>query len=325
MMRALLIQYFCFFSFIISFGQSLAPANADTLLRHHFADSNFIIIDVCTDGAYASAHLQNAIHHYVYSASFSSDLDAMDKSKLYLLTCSSGAMSASAMGTMATKSFSKVYDISGGVSNWTGTGHKVTTSTVKSVIRFKATPEFSDLLNLTASPVIIDLRNDTSFQRNHLNNAQHIDTAKNKIESVFTDKTKTYFIYGNAVNGHDTTILYKNLYQNGYQQVYVLKDGLQSWIDAKLPYYEYSGPIDTTSSMKVNEISFITIAKEDVLIIIPDFPGEAQYSIFSTDSRLISSGRISGETSIPLAGIAHGPYVLNIRTKGSSVSKILFL
>ncbi len=304
-----------------SFGQSLTPNNVDTLLKQHFADSNLVIIDVCTDAVYASGHLQNAIHRDLYLSTFNTDLNTMSKSKIYLLTCISGNRSSTAMATMKTKGFSHVYDISEGITNWTNSGYKVTSSIAKSEIRFMSVQDFSNQLNLSVLPIIIDLRTNSLFVTKHLMNAQNMDVSKTKIEATFTDKSKKYFIYGESVTGVDSLLFY-NLYLNGYQNVCILKDGFSAWEAANYPIVE-----DTAiTAIPVNSIlSFKTFIDESTLVIIPDFSCEAQYSIFSTDSRLIAIGKITGETIVSTGNIPHGIYIINIKTKTNSLSKLLYL
>ena len=303
-------------------AQSLTPANADTLIRHHFADSSFIIMDVCTDANYASRHLQNAVHHYVYSATFASDLDAMNKSKRYLLTCTSGSMSLTAMSTMNTKGFLHYNDISGGVTNWVSAGFRVTTSTEMSIIRFLTAAEFSARLSGAVSPVIIDLRSDSLFQHKRLVNSVNTDTAKNKIETTFPDKTRPYFIYGNTLTAHDTTVLY-SMYLNGYRNVYFLKSGFAGWQSASLPVDSSS---DNHSSLKPGIMpAFSVISYGESILVIPDFTGPANYYLISADGRIVSEGRISGETYIQVGYIPHGIYILRLISEKGNESKALML
>lgn len=64
---------------IASKAKSLSPAQMDTLLRHHFINSNLVNIDVCTDVVYSGGHIQNANHRDLYNSTYTSDMNTLEE------------------------------------------------------------------------------------------------------------------------------------------------------------------------------------------------------------------------------------------------------
>ena len=309
---------------IISQSQSLSPAQIDTLLRHHFADSNLVIIDVCTDAVYAAGHLQNAVHRDLYLSTLSSDFDKMDKSKLYVLHCISGGRSASAMATMKVKGFSRVYDIKGGITSWRNLGYPLSTDTKQSTVRFCNASEFKAKIaaSNTKTTYIIDLRTDSLFARKHLYGAVNIDTNKVSLSTVMTDTTKEYFIYGNPVSKTDSSFLYAK-YLAKYRNISVLKAGFDSWTKAGYLYYEKADSPTVAKTLIPYEQLFTIKQSKSAVFIIPIQERYAHYSLYSLSAILVKEGIIEGETAIAIDQLPQGLYILRIQSKTDNTSTII--
>jgi len=297
---------------LASNAQSLSPVQMDTLLRHHFADSNLVIIDVCTDLVYSQGHIQNAIHRDLFKSTFTSDLDTMDTTKLYVLHCISGGRSATAMSTMKSKGFTRVYDISGGITNWRNSGYPLSTTTSKSTIRFCSATEFKSKLSKTTSPIIIDLRADSLFEKKHIVDAKNIDTSLAKLSGLMTDTTASYFIYGESVSSIDSNILYVN-YLAKYRNISILKFGFDSWITAGFPIYEkVDTPKVSTTIIDENKPFHITQTDNKIAIVsTKEIP--ATYSLFSIDGLLLFEGNIQSETVVSTESFPKGIYILSLK------------
>ena len=296
----------------------------DTLLRHHFADSNLVIIDVCTNTVFAAGHLQNAVHRDLYLSTLSSDFDKMDKSKLYVLHCISGGRSASAMATMTVKGFSRVYDIKGGITSWRNLGYPLSIDTKQSTIRFCDAPEFHT--KITASnaktPYIIDLRADSLFAKTHLYGAINIDTNTVSLSTVMSDTTKEYFIYGNHVSKTDSTFLYTK-YLAKYQNISVLKTGFDSWSKAGYLFYEkVDSPSVAKTLIPYEQLCTIKQSKS-VVFINPIHEIYAHYSLYSVAAIREKEGMIEGETAIAIDQLPHGLYILRVQSKTDNFSTII--
>ena len=93
----------------ITAGQSLA------LLVHRLQDTEFVVIDVRTEGEYGPGHIVGALNIDFYGPTFSADLDALNKDKAYLIYCASGNRSGQTHDTMLGLGFHEVYNMLGGM------------------------------------------------------------------------------------------------------------------------------------------------------------------------------------------------------------------
>ncbi|MEO7989544.1 MAG: rhodanese-like domain-containing protein [Chryseolinea sp.] len=81
--------------------------------------SDAILLDVRTDEEFKSEHIPNAININVMEDSFIAKIAALDKTKTYFVYCRSGGRSGSACSIMSKQGYN-VYNLAGGISNWTG-------------------------------------------------------------------------------------------------------------------------------------------------------------------------------------------------------------
>jgi len=93
----------------ITAEQSLA------LIANRVDDPGFVVVDVRTAIEYASRHITDALNIDYYSSTFSSELDALDRNKVYLIHCASGTRSGNAHDTMLGLGFHEVYNMLGGM------------------------------------------------------------------------------------------------------------------------------------------------------------------------------------------------------------------
>lgn len=286
-------------------AQTLAPKAVDSLLRQHFADTNFMILDVCRPSAYASGHIQNAYPFYVDQTDFSTYIDRLDKQKTYLLHCTSGSMSARAINIMKPKGFEHLYELAGGITNWKSNNFEVTTNTKQSKIRIIGTNEFNNVKEKSNSLEIVDLRYQTAFEQKHLIGAIRIDRTKTSLVSLLTDKSKTYCIYGDAISKMDSTQLY-DLYKAGYEEIYFLKDGFKSWEDAGLPIYTAS------STSLLEEVFSPTIRFTDNQnISFQNTSSDDTFIFYNIQGTVLSEGYCTENISI--LHLAQGLYFIQIR------------
>jgi rhodanese-related sulfurtransferase len=84
-------------------------------------DSNTVIIDVRTPGEVSEGYISGATLFFDYNdANFESNIEKLDKSKGYIVYCRSGGRSSKAAEILTQKGIKKVYNLDGGISNWTG-------------------------------------------------------------------------------------------------------------------------------------------------------------------------------------------------------------
>ncbi|MEX0595620.1 MAG: rhodanese-like domain-containing protein [Candidatus Paceibacterota bacterium] len=83
------------------------------------ASDSVKVIDVRTAGEIASGYISEADYFFdVNSGDFADKVAALDKNVTYLVYCRSGIRSSSAIKIMTEKGFTKLYDLSGGISSW---------------------------------------------------------------------------------------------------------------------------------------------------------------------------------------------------------------
>jgi rhodanese-related sulfurtransferase len=84
-------------------------------------DSNTVIIDVRSPGEISEGYIPGATLFFDYNdANFESNIEKLDKSKGYVVYCRSGGRSSKAAEILSEKGIKKVYNLDGGISNWTG-------------------------------------------------------------------------------------------------------------------------------------------------------------------------------------------------------------
>jgi rhodanese-related sulfurtransferase len=89
------------------------------------ADKQNVILDVRTAKEFAAGHLPGAINLDVMSPDFAAKAAALDKSKVYLVHCASGARSARACDELAKLDFQKLYNLPAGFRGWAKAGKPV--------------------------------------------------------------------------------------------------------------------------------------------------------------------------------------------------------
>jgi len=89
------------------------------------ADTTSILLDVRTSKEYAEGHLAGAHQlDYLNPEAFDAGIKQLDKSRTYYIYCRSGKRSHGACLKMKKQGF-KVYDMEGGILNWTKLGMPV--------------------------------------------------------------------------------------------------------------------------------------------------------------------------------------------------------
>jgi len=84
-------------------------------------DTNNVVIDVRTPGEVAEGYIPGTTLFYDYNDSnFESNIEKLDKTKGYVVYCRSGGRSSKAAELLQQKGIKKVYNLDGGISNWSG-------------------------------------------------------------------------------------------------------------------------------------------------------------------------------------------------------------
>ncbi len=84
-----------------------------------------ILVDVRTPEEVSDGFIKGTtVFADINGNDFASQIDKLDKSKTYIVYCRSGARSSSASNYMIEHGFTKVYNLLGGFSNWSGESAK---------------------------------------------------------------------------------------------------------------------------------------------------------------------------------------------------------
>jgi rhodanese-related sulfurtransferase len=81
-------------------------------------DEDFILIDVRSREEYKSGHMPGAINLNVLEATFRDKIKVLNPDKSYYIYCRSGFRSRQAALVMAMRGFTKIYNLSGGITEW---------------------------------------------------------------------------------------------------------------------------------------------------------------------------------------------------------------
>ena len=85
-------------------------------------EAGVISLDVRTTGEFAEGHLVNALNINVESGNFEAEIANLDKNATYAVYCRSGRRSAVAVDLMKKAGFNNLYNLDGGVIDWSASG-----------------------------------------------------------------------------------------------------------------------------------------------------------------------------------------------------------
>ena len=105
--------------------RDVSTAEAFAIIAANAGHADFTIIDVRTAEEYAAGHIQGAVNRDIYSPTFKDDINKFDKHNIYVVYCRTGIRGAAARDIMKGLGFQEVYNISGGILDWTAQGFPV--------------------------------------------------------------------------------------------------------------------------------------------------------------------------------------------------------
>ncbi|MBR9917885.1 rhodanese-like domain-containing protein [bacterium] len=83
---------------------------------------NVVVLDVRTPGEVQQGYIEGAdLFIDINGSNFEQEIAALDTNKTYLVYCRSGARSSRAGNYMVEQGFNSVYNLSGGIMNYSGT------------------------------------------------------------------------------------------------------------------------------------------------------------------------------------------------------------
>jgi rhodanese-related sulfurtransferase len=91
-------------------------------------ESGVVILDVRTPGEFAEGYIEGAQNIDFQSGNFENEIAALDKNVTYAIYCRSGNRSGQAAKIMHDAGFHDVYNLDGGVIDWTSEGMLLVTN-----------------------------------------------------------------------------------------------------------------------------------------------------------------------------------------------------
>ena len=105
-----------------SIAEVIAPAVFKEKLQEK---TNALLIDIRTPGEIANGHIPNASFIDFNGGKFEEEIGALDKEQPIFLYCASGGRSGRALKMMKKLGFKEIYDLDGGMRDWTSEGMEV--------------------------------------------------------------------------------------------------------------------------------------------------------------------------------------------------------
>ena len=105
--------------------EDITVQEAFDLIESEQGNPPFAIIDVRTPEEYAEGHLENAVNIDFNADDFEDRINELNRDNTYVVYCRSGVRSGSALDAMRQLGFSEVYNVLGGIIDWTDAGFPV--------------------------------------------------------------------------------------------------------------------------------------------------------------------------------------------------------
>ncbi len=135
-----LASYFAFFIFLLiivnpvfsdqcssksavsseTFYRDISPDKAEKIIKS--GPKDLIILDVRTKDEFNEKHISGAINIDYYSPDFTSKLEKLDRTKVYIVYCKSGFRSKKSTEIMKKLGFKRIYNMLGGINGWIEAG-----------------------------------------------------------------------------------------------------------------------------------------------------------------------------------------------------------
>ncbi|MDD7885396.1 rhodanese-like domain-containing protein [Flavivirga sp. 57AJ16] len=101
--------------------KTVSPKEVQALL----IENAMLLIDVRTPKEFKGGHIEGAQNIDLFSATFDSDIEKLDKTKPVILYCKSGGRSAKSGRKLLNAGFTEIYDLRGGITRWEKEGFEI--------------------------------------------------------------------------------------------------------------------------------------------------------------------------------------------------------
>lgn len=104
---------------------NISVQQADSLIKVEADNTDFVLLDIRTKGEYEKGHLENSKMVNYMARKGKREIFRLDKEKSYLIYCRTGVRSAALLRKMKRRHFKEVFNMAGGIRDWTKEGYPV--------------------------------------------------------------------------------------------------------------------------------------------------------------------------------------------------------
>ncbi len=285
----------------INATQSLDTINA-------YVDKNwFVILDVRTPNEYNGVHIEEGVNLDYNSANFTTDLEAMDRNKVYLIHCASGGRSGAVYTQMQNLGFYRVYNMSGGLNSWNTLEYPTTTDVAAIVASCETEITFEHEVVGGGQMLVAKI---TNAGNDTLRVLDYTDLSSTDFDTDFD----TDLVNFSAIIGSKEVSFYFF-----YQPTDEIDDNVTFSITTNggVIDFELSGtaeyPVSVLSNVQ-EKISIYQDQSNKQISIIGNSQEMEKYSLISISGIICKSGSLVGETQINYSDLSSGIYFLRINS-----------
>jgi len=90
-------------------------SDQEFIMMQEDSKSTIVLIDIRTRNEFERGHLENAKNLDIFSDNFEEEVNKLDKSKVYVIYCRSGARGIAALNVFKKLGFKEVYNLENGI------------------------------------------------------------------------------------------------------------------------------------------------------------------------------------------------------------------
>lgn len=282
----------------------ITPTQAKDTIEAYIDKDWFVILDVRSASEYNTMHLDQGVNLNFSSGAFSTEVAKFDRNKVYLIHCASGSRSAQAKVIMQNLGFYRVYNMTGGINSWNGSGYPTTTNVASLADACTNEHSFEDI-------VVGNSETHTFKITNAANDLLTISEFTSLDGSEFsTDFNIDTTLFGSF--DYEFNITYTPLDGIADNQVFsVTTNG------GVIDFIINGTALDFTgiAASQVAQISVYNNSQNKQIEITKNTNDMTTFSLFSTSGIACKTGSFNSEVQINYNGLAGGIYILKVESE----------
>ncbi len=185
------------------------------------SDEDYILLDVRTPEEFSEGHLEGALHIPVNE--LEGRLGELSKDKPIIVYCKSGGRSSTAADLLVENSFTQIYNMSGGITEWMSKNYPV-------VVGEQETKEEYAIIEISVDEAyefykdggyfFLDVRSESEYDNGHIKGAVNIpyNQIEDRLAELPTDIPIVVYCSGSSCN--KSGVASQTLAANGFTQIY---------------------------------------------------------------------------------------------------------